>query len=420
MAEDQLPRLSELKTPAIDALVALRPKAAAHIYAGRWGDLIEGWAAQAALCRNRTAKEILSARLRLASKDSIEALIELAAEFSALIDPAPQKAVGEIFLQRTTSNTNPGTTGNFGNFGFIKAGHRFRRPADPDAWPPRDDATYGCAEPTLVADEDTQAPVPNGPSYTHTQTVQVPIEAERAGPHANTIVRFGLLTSQALPGQIVDTLFDTRFTVLRLLAAGGTNGPTPDQLIQYAQAAYTGQHGPNQQAIVAGAFSYPGVKHVGLVLNGATAVDKLWIGDESWGGSQRFGKVVSQRIRDSWLAFGGRFDVDYIPNALIAVKATVMLSSPQYADDVSEISDRIRTKVQAYFDNRPDWWTWKELTLQGVIARADRRSLTCTTAIVTDAAGTSLSEPSGALSPTTAQHYMLAGNPLKLTFVLPS
>lgn len=414
--DEQVPRLSELLTPGIDALVAIRPNAARHIAEGRYGAVVEGLAAQAALCRARLADECASARLELAELGL--PLYDLVTEYGAVVDPNPKPAIGECVIRRSVTNTSPLTTGNWGNFGVIPAGSRFRRPGDTAAVPPREDATYVAAEPVLVPDEDTSTTALGGGSYEHIQVLDVPIVADRTGPHANTVL-LDLSHIQQMPAAIVDPLFDSSFEAIRLAAAGGSNGPGRIDLIAYAKAAYAGQYGPTDSALIAGAFSFGGVKRLALQLDPETAIATLWCTDESWGGSRRFAEAVQNGIVKDWLGFGGRVQVGAVRNVVMNVACTVILSSPNHAGAANEISANIRKRVLAYFDDRADWWAWKTQALRGIVARADRRILTCTSGQVLNTGGVALTEPSGVIDGTPT-HYLLADKGVRITFQTPS
>jgi hypothetical protein len=418
MADEQIPRLADLLAPGIDALLEHRPRAARHIPQGRYGAAVKGLEAQAALCRARLASEVASARLELAELG--QPLFDLVQEFGAIVDPTPKKAIGEVLLVRTIANNSNATSGNWGNFGVIPKGSRFRRPADPNAAPPRSDASYTTVEPVLVADEDSTTLPIGGGVWQHTQSVLVPIVAEKDGVHANTVIVAGLANSIDLPGQIVDPLFDTTFTVARLSAAGGSTGPTRAALIQYARAAYSGQYGPTDMALIAGAFSFGGVSRVALELDEDAALARLWVTDESWGGDRRFAEAVFNHIvTNDYLGFGGAARVAFITNTLVSVRATVIMASPEHGLATTELSENVRKKVAAYFNDRPDWWTWKTQALRGVIARADRRILTCSEATVLGSDGAPVAEPRGQILGLPI-HYLLSGAPLALTFRSPS
>lgn len=415
-APDQLYRISEVLGPAVDALVAARPRAKKHIWGGRYGDVLHGWAAQAALVRARLAREIIATRLGLADG---QALAELASsEFFAELEPEPQKAIGEVVLRRQVSNGNPGTTGNFGA-GVIPAGKRFRLSGDPGAVPPTTDALYESTSAVVCDRDDTADVIVNGPVYTHTQAVSVPIRALRAGPDANVRNVLTLMGSQQI--RIVDALFAS-FTALSLIAAGGSNGVVSDQIRALARALCVGQFGPTSDAGIAGALSHPSVRRAVWVTDPSDAVAKLYIADESWATSAALKRETLSRLYASWLGFGARVAIRDFYNQTIRVRATVTLRNATYLADVEDLSERITKAVTAYFDERPDFYTWNTSTLEGAIVASDakRRILSGSSIVVEDQGGTALTPPAPTPEPASVTHYWLAGSAVELTFATPT
>ena len=98
-----------------------------------------------------------------------------------------------------------------------------------------------------------------------------------------------------------------------------------------------------------------------------------------------------------------------------------MLEDIAYADDTSSIAANVRSALRAYFDDRPDWWTWRLDSIGGIIARADRRILTCQSPDVAARSGGSIAEPSAALPQSgNVTHWYLADDAVTLTFTTPS
>jgi len=419
MAAPQIPRIADILAPGIDKLIELRPRAEQHLAKGRWGDIIAGWSAQAALLVSHLVSEANAARLSLAEGDALRALAS--SDYWADLETAPTSAVGTASIERVVDNGSSATTGNFGSIGDVPAGARFRRPADPDAVPPREEGIYQATEPVLADDVDTTVSDMGGGVWRHTQILNVPIEAVRPGPHANTPVP-PFISGQNSPCEIVSPLFDTRFAPRFLIAGGGSASRIEDQIRAFARAMYLGQHGPVATALVAGALSDPGVRHVGVVLDPTQAIHRVIVTDESWGGSDVFSQRVQRRLVDGgWVGWGSRVGVDFAANIFVRVEASVIIESDAVSAQ-AEIGAAVRKRLVRYFNERPDWWTWRANTIGGLIGLSDRRILACTSVAVRDAnGGGALSEPSATLPyATRPNHYFLVNDQVKLTFSTPS
>lgn len=401
MAKAILPILDDAVARGVAKLIQLRPSAAPFVISGEgvYADAFFGWRAQLALLRRRLADEALSRRLPLAKG---RALVELArSEFFAEIDPAPQKAVARIVVRRTTGAMPAGT---------IKKGTKFRKVADPSAAIPVADAAYVSTDPV---------PVASGQSF----PIIVTAEAVSAGPEAN--VPF---FSNAPNGAIIlddSSIFDPALFVQSyadVTAAGGSSGPRDEDIVALAKAMYLGQYAPTKGALLAGALTDAGVKHVAFTLDPVLGQHVLFVADESWATSDPFTARCAQIVKDNWLGFGCRIDVRSVFNVLAALSATVVLRSPKFADDTTEMREKIRAKVQSYFDARPDFWTFNLNTLGGIISRADpMRILTCTTVALTDGLTGATLTPE-VISPTRSHvsHYVLPDSGITLTTKLPS
>jgi hypothetical protein len=416
---DQLFRIVDILPPAIDTLVAARPGAAAHIYAGRYGDLIAGWGAQAAIVRARLASEVLATRLRLATGRSLEELA--ASEFWAQRDSAPTFAVGNVTISRTKDNASSSQQANF-TAGEIRQGHRFRKVADPALTPAVEEAEYALIEPVAMGRDDTFAPQDlGGGQWRHTQTVVGQIRATRSGPHANRAI----LPGEPAPAfQSVDQLFDPTITLgSNFRAASGSLNVPEETLRQFARAMYTGRLGPTRGALVAGAFSYPGIAHVETLEDTNAAISRVFVADESWGASEELNAAVKRHLLENWVGFGGRCEVGLVENTLITVDATCILRDPSFREDKIEINQKIRDVVVDYFDNKPKWWTFRLTTIGGRIGAADHRILACTSVIVRRrSTGEAMPEPSSELFPgsTFVDHFMVANDGVRVSYAEPS
>ena len=421
---EQIYRIPDVLGPAIDALVASRPRAMKHVETGRYGNLLASWKGQVALVRARLVSEVVASSLRRAEGQPLAELV--ASEYFAELPPDPQRAVGEAVIFRQVVNASSGTIGNF-TAGSIPVGKRFRRAAAPDAFPPREEALYQTTEPQVVDKNDTQPPQNlGGGQYRHTQAFALNVAAMREGPHANTPYDG---SSASVECELVDTLFSADFEATEVVAAGGTLGIADEQLRALALATYSGLNGPNVQALIAGALTDPGVRRAVHFLDPNTARAVLYVGDESWASSFNYRQRVLKRLNAKpWTGFGARCELRGIQNVGITLKATVMLRGSEYSGDVADIAAAVRKVTRRYFDERPDWYTWRLSALGGIISSADpkRRVLTCTSVQVTGSTGTALTEPSvnfiqdtGTL-PNLLNHYNLLGDGVHLTFETPS
>ena len=95
----QIPSTFDVIGPMVDRLVEVRPTAAPHVVAGRYGDLIAGQTGQFRVLRGRLVQEALAARLPFAAG---EALTDLAAsEYETERAVGALRAVGEATLTRS-------------------------------------------------------------------------------------------------------------------------------------------------------------------------------------------------------------------------------------------------------------------------------------------------------------------------------
>lgn len=385
----QTPTPDELIGKGIDALVALRPRALAQINGQRgvYSHVFAGWRAQAALMVRRQADYAKNGRLAFAGKDQLKALA--GSEFDSLADLRPTTAVGQVTLTRT--GTLPG--------GPIRNGARFTRPADTSEQRLYPDASYTCAVDTFVAQGAT--------------TVTVPLVAARAGAFANRPYTGTAQTELEIADNIIDR---ASWTVTSYEMGGGSDGVTDDDIRRYASAFAQGQYGPTALATLAGAFR-AGAKHAIAIDDASVAAQRLFIADQSWAGSTRWAKLVRQQLGDDKLiGFGCKVICEFVTNQIIAIEAICKVRRPEYLTETSGLDAAIQKAVRAYFDDRPDWNRWKSSALRGVVARADRRLLSCSSVLVKTLAGATLSEPTSS----NAMHFMLLENSVRATYLSPT
>lgn len=403
-APPPLPSAVNCLTPAIDSLVANNPARLEHINygVGRWSDVLAGWKAQATLNLRRVTDEMMQSRLPLASKLGLRALA--ASKFFANIVDSPTKAIGQIVIQDTKGD---------GSIGTIPAGTRFRRNANPRAFP------LPLAAADFVSLVDIKAVADGVTQYS------IPFQCVSTGVAGNIAVEHGLAAlGLALNGsdiKIVDQLFST-FIVISATCAGGGTTFSDDEVRAIAGAQPQGRRGPTEGAIYAGSFLATGVRHVAVFEDLVNANTILYVADESWGSDTNYWQpAVIQALLDEWAGFGCSLNPTgsgLVDNIYLNINSTVQLRSSQLLASTADIRSAINTKLQDYFSNRPDWYTFRTKAIRGLIARADPRILTCTAITITDRFGVTIADPSVITAPPTIlSHYtLLSSTP---TFVAP-
>ncbi len=279
--------------------------------------------------------------------------------------------------------------------------------------------------PIYLDDTDTLTEDLGGGQYRHTQDSSFLMEATEEGPNANT--PFFTFATQPYVFEFLDEL-PAELSSLTLvssqgIAAGGSLGVSDPTLRVQAKASYLGQFGPSDQALIAGAYSYPGVAHVALAFDSTNAVTYLYVADESWAAGAPWAQRIRQHLHDRpWVGFGARVGVLSVLNQPIAVQATVLLADPALASETSDIAKNVRRELRSYFDDRPDWYTWRINSIASTITRSDSRIRTATSVVVLDEDASPMGEPAATLAalPGTATHYMLADDAVRLTFTTPS
>ena len=369
MTDRILPDPDRCATAAIDALVALRPSAAAHITRGRYGHLVHGWRAQAALSAVRVADEVAQSSVRSASK---QGLVELAAsEFDVVVPTTPSAAVGVVRLSRPV----------LGAAGIVPAGTRFRRVADPDALPIGiSPAAYVSTVPVPVRATDGGFGSP----------ILIPVVASSTNAAGNV----PLAANGPFGGedgvdpasmQIAATLFDPGLFVDSFEAAGGSSGPSDPTIRRACFANGTGQYGPVSTAILAAALTVPGASRAVVLDDPLTGASCIYAVDESWAWSGRFAEAVAAVATRDALGFGCALESAKVVNQFVEVEAAVALRTQRDAGNLDAIAENLRAAAVAYFDDRDDWYRWSLSGLRAALSRADRRIRGCTTVVVRDA-----------------------------------
>lgn len=389
---DQIPRMSDLLGPAVVALlgdltggrrVARERYAQSGETGGRFGDVLRGWQGQAEIVRARLVKEVMATRLDRCGGQELRDLAK--SEYFADLPPDPQKAVGHVTLRRTVvlGSATP-LTGNFA-FGVIPAGTKIKRQGSPTGTVPSQDAEYETTEAAVCGTDDNLAPAPVGDgTFTHQQTVFIPVRATREGPHANIPYYVGIAAQGAT---VSSSLFD-KFTVTALESAGGTLGVVDDQVRALARAMAVGSNGPTSRAAIAGSLTSPSVRRAVYVDDTILAIGTLFLSDESWATSLAFRQAQLQALRERpWIGWGCRVNVGFLNNLGVVVAPKILLRSSKYDTAQSDITENVKTALVRYFDERPDFYTWTLNAIGAVIAGADKRILACTAVSVTDVDG---------------------------------
>ncbi len=388
----------EIIGPAIVEFVSLRPNSLRHINYGEgvYSYVFAGWRAQASLALRRLAFAAKSNRLGLSEGTDLRELVS--SEFNTPEDLRPTTAVGEARLIRTTGSMLKGT---------IPKGTRFLRPQVEVPPFPLAAASYESIADVTVA--------------TGSQTATVLIRAVQVGSIANSplILRTGIDPTEGMAAglDISDTLFDTAFTVSGYTACGGSDGATNADIRRFAKAFASGQYGPTMGELVAGCLRNTGAKHIVAIDDQDTAQAMVYIADQNWASGDRWASIVEQSLHDNdYVGFGCSVSVQTLRNIIVNVVATVRLRDKRYLSDTSGIDSNIRKAVRGYFDDRPDWNVWKTAGLRAAIARADRRILSCPSAIVRDSDDATMAETTPSSD---VVHYYLADNAVTVTYQAP-
>lgn len=384
----QVPTPGEVVGKGVQKLIDLRPGSFRHVNygRGRYASVIAGWRAQAALMCRRLADMAKNGRLEFAEGQPLTELV--ASEFEALAQLDATAAVGQVVLTRGAGRVG----------GAIRRGSRFTRPADASSLRLYGDAQYTCAV-------DTHVP------YGATQ-IEVPIEAVRPGSFANRPFTGTVQTELQIADDIVDR---TGWTVQSYEVGGGSDGVTEADIKRYAAAYSRGQYGPIPGAALAGALA-AGAKHAIGFDDPTVGAHRLYVADSSWAGSTRWAKLIRQDLTNTKsVGFGCKVLVGFVENQIVAINAVVRLRDSSAMAETSALETAIQSALRSYFDDRPDFNRWKTSALRGVIARADRRILSCPSCVVKTFDGDVLSEP----PPNTPTHFLLLDNSVRIEFQSP-
>lgn len=374
MADPILPSATAFATAAIDGIVSARPSTLTHFNnpASIYGDLPAMWRAQALLLLARDADEVKSARLKFATGDALRSLA--ASEFRVQLPSQPQTASAQVTFFRPTATAGQG---------IIRTGTSFTKAASPTATPlaiPA--ATYQTIAPTFVS--------------ANQMAISLQLVATASGVAANLPVFVG----QSNAGLIAPStpLFDTTFAQLSYVnpflatsalaggsASGGSSG-LPDPVVVAACKAYAiGQFGPTRGAVIAGLLQQQSVRHYAVFpASDALPYSAVYVADESWADSPAWHNTVAQTIANSWTGFGCRARFGQVLNLQIAVSATFVLNSTDDLNDTTSIDVNVRSTAESYFNDRPDWYRFRNGALQQFLSKADPRIRHCSSVTITN------------------------------------
>lgn len=387
--EAQTPTPDELIGKGIDKLVELRPSALQHVNNGRgiYANVFAGWRAQAALLLRRDADLAKNGRLKHATGGPL--LFLAGSEFDTPSVLSAQKAVGQVVLARA-----PGREG-----GSIRKGSKFSRRADITAQRLFVSAHYEAAVDVAVLQGAT--------------TIEVPLVAVHDGAFSNR----PRTPTPATELEIADDIHDREaWTVVSYEMGGGADAVTEDDLKRYARAFSSGQHGPNARAALAGALK-AGVKHAIAIDDPSVAALVVTVADQSWGCSARWARLVRRALyQNKHVGFGCKVLVAQVVNEIITAEVVCRVRLPEYLSETTDLDAAVQKALRAHFDDRADWNRWKTMSLRGVVARADRRLLSCSSVIVTRSDGTTVTEP----LEDSATHFMLLDNGVRSTYLPPN
>jgi hypothetical protein len=407
-----VPTRNEILSAGVLALGEARPTALRHLPAGRWGDVLKGWWAQYAVVRARLASEVTAARHGTAAGEELRDLAE--SQLWRLIPDEPSKAIGEAVLVRTVTNSSSSVSGSF-SAGVFPVGFRLSKDVvETELSPEQEPAEYVTTAAVYADRADTTTTGLGGGQFLHSQTVTLPIEASREGPHAN--VCYVPADSENGLGALLDAPFDTTFTVSSLRAAGGTMLRSETQLRTLARQGWQGSKGPNASALVVGALLQPGVHRAVHALDPDAAVAALFVADESWATSAAFRASVNRSLVDNdWLGFGARVDVRGVQVRSVSVEVDATVRSVAAMLAASDIETAIGAALRDAFEGDL-WYSWTTDGLRGAVAAADRRIVSVEDVRVLHA-GVEDAEPALALDPTATEltHWHMRKNGLRVS-----
>lgn len=294
--------------------------------------------------------------------------------------------------------------------GVVRAGTIFDLAAVPAASPPIAAAQYRSTRDVYIR--------------AGAQRTDLPVEATRPGAAANLPAWATLPPLLAITARAA--LFDPGLKPTAIRAAGGGPGQPDPSLVAAAIASWTGSYGPTPSALTAGALRAAGATKVVLredTLTGRTIVHPI---DASWAQSARWTASIEQALRgtgqdDEWLGLGCRETIGGIVNRQVRVEFVVELRAADYLADTEALTAKIVAVLKSYFDDRPDFWSFRLGALRGLVSAVDRRRvLTCSRATVRDPAGLPIAEPAEPVAGAALTHWWLEQGAVIVDYIAPS
>lgn len=293
--------------------------------------------------------------------------------------------------------------------GTIRTGTRFRVEADATRVPPIPGGEFevtqhayartGSESVTATVRAVTPGPDGNLPTFLAEVPSDNPFRATVIGVKEPTI---------KLQGSLYDAKETLRWSPSTIRSAGGTLRQADPPLREAARRYWQGSYGPTDAALIAGALRFPGLARVMLLKNTDTGTSHAYAVDESWSQSAPWLDALTQHLKNNWLGFGCRMATGTVHNRVVRIELTVVLRQRSDLADTTAIHEALRLKLHEYFDERPDWWTFRLAGLRGVLSRAHAKVLRCAEATVLDVDGVPLEEPAAPAAGDALVHWWFA------------
>lgn len=223
---------------------------------------------------------------------------------------------------------------------------------------------------------------------------------------------------------VIDTLFDSnetapKFSVVQSIAMSGGDDVEDDRhVVIAAKASFNGRFGPTERSILSGTLSEFGAYRAVVNLDYTVPRADVFACDASWASSQQWRDMLAQSLarEDGWAAWGTELSAKPVVNKKIRITANVKLRDQEAMFETSAISDSILAKLQEYFNNRKDWYSWKEVGIKASILSADRRIRTVSSVFVKGSSDESLAEHVQTFPASSVTHFYLADDGLSCVF----
>lgn len=363
-----LPTAPELLRPALEKFYEQRPNSFKHINlsTGVYSYIFEGWKAQANLELKRVAQLIKNNRR--GSAEGKELAEYLASEFHEEVILEPTAGIGQVTFNRVTATAGKG---------IIPKGTRLHRTGS--GLPPFNTKTtdYELVDDVIFGPLSVFA-IGRLKSTSNGSISSEPVTT----PYVSNILGIG------------SVLFDSTITANDFDMSGGSDGVDDPYMRLLAKYSAIGKWGPTNSAAILGALRISGIRHEVGILDSSAGTLNLFVADSAWASSLNHCNQVKQYLYDKELiGFGCKVNVLQIVNKIITVDLNVTVRDRKYLDDPQSISDNIRKSVKSYFDDREDWYIWKNSGIRSSAIKSDRKILNCTSVTVRDNSGVAVTEP---------------------------